>query len=90
MFKAQGILIHHHIKSGTRTPDNTWAGVLWVAMPEGSSPLSFHPADDDVLDMTPAAGSVAFFPAAALHEAAAQRVDGRRVSVAFNVRPADG
>lgn len=84
MEQGNGILVHDHARSHLGG-DNEWAGVFWLTAPKGSSPLLFHD-DGAALEIKPKAGAGIVFAATMPHEAASQRVAGRRVSIAFNAR----
>ena len=85
MDKGHGLMNHDHVRS-QNGGNNTWAGVLWLTIPEGTSPLVVHLNDGSSIEVVPWAGGFCLFTAYTMHEAASQRVNGVRTSMPFNAR----
>jgi hypothetical protein len=76
--------LHHHDEN-----DELLSAVYYIRVPENSGDLILHEADKQVI-IQPQEGKLVMFAPAVPHEVTANHSGEMRLSVAFNVGPADG
>lgn len=83
MGPGQRTLPHHHDEN-----DELLSAVYYIRVPENSGDLILHAADE-IIRIRPRGGKLVMFAPAVVHEVTANLSQELRLSVAFNIGPAD-